>query len=316
MAAPPEFDGLLPATGPLAQNAPFLAAGVALGIFVMGVGLARAWSETPGRERPDDGDAAAASRGLPATRALLAPGAARLRATFARLPASARAHKVAQRLLHAGSPYGWGVGQFTAVRLAAGIAGCAIGAAAAARSGDPGRGPVLSAALAALGYLLPGLWLGQRTRARQRAILRALPDALDLLSIGVEAGLGLDSAFAEVVDRWDTPLSGEFAVMLAELRLGRGRKEALRGLAHRTGVPEVRNFAAALIQADELGMGIARPLATQARRLRAKRRQHAERLAREASVKMVAVMAALIMPALFILILAPAILQLQAAFRR
>ena len=111
-------------------------------------------------------------------------------------------------------------------------------------------------------------------------------------------------------------LSEEFAVVLAELQLGRNRREALRGLAHRTGIQEVNTFTSALIQADELGMGIARPLALQAQQLRLKRRQHAEKLAHEAAIKMVAVMGIFIMPALFILVLSPAILQMRALFHR
>ena len=119
-----------------------------------------------------------------------------------------------------------------------------------------------------------------------------------------------------MVNKWDNALADEFAVVLAELKMGKHRRDALRGLAYRTGVQEVSTFASALVQADELGMGIARPLAVQAEQMRVKRRQRAEKLAHEAAVKMIIPMALFILPSMFIVILGPAIGQALAVFHR
>ena len=107
-------------------------------------------------------------------------------------------------------------------------------------------GLFLIVVLGVLGFYLPNVWLGMRIRGRQKEILKALPDALDLLTISVEAGLGLDGALLEVVNKWDNALADEFAVVLAELKMGKSRRDALRGLAYRTGVQEVSTFASAL----------------------------------------------------------------------
>jgi tight adherence protein C len=118
----------------------------------------------------------------------------------------------------------------------------------------------------------------------------------------------------EVVNRWDNALSDEFAIVLAELKMGRGRRDALRSMADRIGLVEVTTFTSAMVQADELGMGIARTLALQAQQLRTKRKQRAEKLAHEAGVKMVVAMGVLIMPALFMIILSPAVVQIRSMF--
>ena len=299
----------------------FSAAAVALGIFLACLGLVWSRSQSTRQQRlrafVSSGEAAPEAEDGESLLASLGLGGLRLLTTaFTRLLPPSQVRKLSHKLLLAGSPFGWRVRHFVTVKLVAGIAGIALGLIFFLRAESPLRGIVTAVTLTALGYALPNIWLGRRIKARQRSILRSLPDALDLLTISIEAGLGLDGALLEVVNKWDNALSREFAIMLAELQMGRNRKEALRGLAHRTGVPEVRTFASALIQADELGMGIARPLAIQAQQLRLKRRQFAEKLAREASIKMVMVMGVFIMPALFILVLSPAILQLQSAFKR
>jgi tight adherence protein C len=173
---------------------------------------------------------------------------------------------------------------------------------------------ILAAGFGLLGFRLPTFWLKRRIKARQNQILKTLPDALDLLTICVEAGLGLDGAILEVVNKWDNALSDEFATVLAELKMGRSRREALRGLAERTELQEIRTFTSAMVQADELGMGIARPLALQAQQMRMRRRQRAEKLAHEAGIKIVMIMGLFIMPALFLIILSPAVIQLKDVF--
>jgi tight adherence protein C len=209
---------------------------------------------------------------------------------------------------------GWRVAQFVAAKFVLGIVGLVVGVLLALRMDNLFRGLVVTIVAGFLGYRLPTFWIKRRIKARRDSILRALPDALDLLTICVEAGLSRDGAMLEVVNRWDNALSDEFAIVLAELKMGRGRRDALRGMADRVGLLEVTTFTSAMVQADELGMGIARTLALQAQQLRTKRKQRAEKLAHEAGVKMVVAMGVLIMPALFMIIMSPAVVQIRSMF--
>lgn len=159
-----------------------------------------------------------------------------------------------------------------------------------------------------LGFYLPLFWLNYRIGARQHEIQRALPDALDLLTISVEAGLGFDAAMVKVVEKWDNELSRAFARVNAEIRVGKLRREALRDMANRIDVPDVSNFIAAVIQADTLGVSIAKVLRIQSEQMRVKRRQRAEEQAAQAPVKMMFPLVFLIFPSLLIVLLGPAIL--------
>jgi tight adherence protein C len=160
----------------------------------------------------------------------------------------------------------------------------------------------------ALGYYLPGSWLGSKIRQRQKEILKSLPDALDLLTICVEAGLSFDAAMAKVVEKWDNELSRAFARVLQEIQLGKLRREALRNMADTMDIRDVSNFVAALIQADQLGVSIAKVLRIQSDQMRVRRRQRAEELARQAPIKMIIPIVFLIFPALFIILLGPGVL--------
>lgn len=164
-----------------------------------------------------------------------------------------------------------------------------------------------SLVLAVAGYVLPTVWLNGRVRSRQRAILKALPDAIDLLTISVEAGLGFDLAMQRVVEKWTNELSREFDRVLADIRLGKNRREALRDLVARTGVPDLSTFVAAVIQADQLGVSIAKILRVQSDQLRIRRRQRAEELAHQAPIKMLFPLVFLIFPSMFVVILGPAV---------
>jgi tight adherence protein C len=176
-------------------------------------------------------------------------------------------------------------------------------------------GLVLLVLLAVLGAYAPYVWLKRRVRQRQRAISRALPDALDLLTIGVSAGLSLDGAMLEVIQKWPNELSQEFNIVLNEMRAGTSRREALLNMAERTALEDIRLLVASLIQADELGTGIAETLTIQAEQLRIRRRQRAEELARKAPIKMLFPLVFLIFPSLFVVILAPAVIQVFKSFK-
>jgi tight adherence protein C len=158
------------------------------------------------------------------------------------------------------------------------------------------------------GYTLPEFWLGGRVRKRQHAILLAIPDALDLLTISVRAGLGFDSALGKVVEKLPGPLSDEFRRALAEVRVGRQRREALRDIVARTEVTPLTNFIGAIIQAEQLGVSISKVLQVQSEQLRIERRQRAEEAAAKAPIKMLFPLVGCIFPSLFIVILGPALI--------
>jgi tight adherence protein C len=182
-----------------------------------------------------------------------------------------------------------------------------------------GQGMAVSQALmytaigGVLGYLLPGMWLGQQIKKRKHNIVKALPDALDLLTISVEAGLAFDLALTRVADKWDNELSKEFKRALTDTRLGRARRDALKEMAQRTGVDDVQTFVAAIIQAEQLGVSIGKILRIQSDQMRIRRRQRAEEAAHKAPILMLIPMAFLIFPSLFVVILGPAVPKLMTS---
>jgi tight adherence protein C len=169
----------------------------------------------------------------------------------------------------------------------------------------------LTVGAALLGYYLPALQLKGQISKRQNNILKALPDALDLLTICVEAGLGFDAAMGKVYDKWDNDLSIAFGRVIQEIQLGKIRREALRDMASRMDVPDVTSFTAAIIQADQLGVSIAKILRIQSDQMRVKRRQRAQEKAQQAPVKMMLPMVLLIFPSIWIVLLGPSIIILM-----
>jgi tight adherence protein C len=161
------------------------------------------------------------------------------------------------------------------------------------------------------GFIMPEFWLGRRIRARSMAMVLQLPDALDLLTISVEAGLGFDAALAKVVEKMEGALVDEFRQALAEIRMGRTRREALRDVVKRADAQPVANFIGAIVQAEQLGVPIAKVLQIQSQQLRIERRQRAEEAAAKAPVKMLFPMVGCIFPTIFIVILGPAIVTVM-----
>jgi tight adherence protein C len=164
----------------------------------------------------------------------------------------------------------------------------------------------------AVGYIAPEFWLGKKVAARGLAMTLQLPDALDLLTISVEAGLGFDAALAKVVEKMEGPLVDEFRQALAEVRMGRTRREALRDVAERADAQPISNFIGAIVQAEQLGVPIAKVLQIQSNQLRIERRQRAEEAAAKAPVKMLFPMVGCIFPTIFIVILGPAVVTVMS----
>ena len=155
----------------------------------------------------------------------------------------------------------------------------------------------------ALGFFFPQLWLQSRINARQLDVRRALPDALDLLTVCVEAGLGLEAAMSKVADKWQSQLSLAFLRAIREIQLGKARRDAMRDMAERIGLPEMTSFVAAIIQSEILGVSLAKVLRIQSDQMRVRRRQIAEERARQAPVKMILPLALLIFPSILIILL-------------
>lgn len=166
-----------------------------------------------------------------------------------------------------------------------------------------------------VGFIFPELWLRSQISRRQHEIRKAMPDALDLLTICVEAGLGFEAAMSKVAEKWQTALGYEFLRVIREVQLGVPRREALRNMAQRVGIPEMNSFVSAIIQSETLGASLAKVLRIQAEQMRIQRRQRAEEEANKAPIKMTIPMVFLIFPSIFIVLLTPAAIQILKVFR-
>ncbi|MEO8457794.1 MAG: type II secretion system F family protein [Chloroflexota bacterium] len=173
---------------------------------------------------------------------------------------------------------------------------------------------VIGGGIIMIGYVLPRSWLKGKVKYKQKLILKALPDALDLITTCVEAGLGLDAALQRVADKSEGPLAEELTKMLRDISMGKLRREAMQELGDRVGVEQLQTFITAIIQAEQLGVGIAQVLRVQSDMLRTARRQRAERQAHEAPIKMIFPLVLFIFPAFLAVILGPAVIRIAGAF--
>lgn len=228
-------------------------------------------------------------------------------------PASSIA-QLQQKLIVAGMPGGLTVTDFLGLRFLAGAALGGLAFALFVTRQTPTQAVLMSSATFILGLYLPNLWLNGKVAARQKAIARALPDTLDMMSICVDAGLGFEAAIQKVAYQSNNELALELRRVISEIRVGVSRGDALRHLAERTQVPDVASFVAVLIQADRLGIAIRNVLTTQSVQMRIQRRQRAEEAAGKAPIKMMIPLALFIFPALFAIILGPAVPRLMSAF--
>jgi len=301
---------------------PLLALAVGIGIFIMFLGLARTPQTNTaamvqqrlqvyggGEQRPLTMEELELQR--PFTERFLRPAIVRLGTIMSRSTPQKARQDLQNKLDLAGRPGNLTPEDFAAVRLVAAAVMAALGL---------GLGFLLQSTVylvlalaigAILGYYLPTLWLKQKVDARRLEIQKGLPDAMDLLVIAVDAGLGFDAALARVTDKYKNALSDEFAKVLREVNLGRPRLEAMDEMGRSSGVEDLHNFIQAVIQSEQFGTGIGKILRIQADEMRRKRRQRAQEKAAQATLKMMLPMVGCIFPTLWIVLLGPAVLILM-----
>ncbi len=245
----------------------------------------------------------------------LRPIAAGLSARMSRVASSSFREKAEKRLALAGNPGNLRVADWLGIKAVGAIGGGLLFIFLFGVIGVLGLPPILRILMGGIGllfgYTIPEFWLGGRVKKRQHAILLQIPDALDLLTISVRAGLGFDGALAKVVEKINGPLTDEFRRALAEVRVGKPRRDALRDIVPRTEVAPLTNFIGAIIQAEQLGVSISKVLQVQSEQLRIERRQRAEEMAAKAPIKMLFPLVGCIFPSLFIIILGPAIILIM-----
>lgn len=221
------------------------------------------------------------------------------------------ATKLQYRLDVAGNPPGWSVSRLVGLKVLGLFALGLVALFYLAATGIPLlRLVVITALLATLGYVLPNILLYNAGEKRSKLMRNALPDAIDLLTVSVEAGLGFDSAVSRVALNTKGPLSQEFSRLLQEMQLGIGRVEAMRAMSERSSIQDLKSFCQAMIQADSLGIPIGKVLRIQSSEMRVKRRQRAEEKAQQVPVRIMIPLILFILPCLFIVVLGPAALSM------
>ena len=248
------------------------------------------------------------------TERVLVPATASLARFALRLNPRANLDSIATRLLAAGMGRSVTPTAFLAMKGGGALIGGFLGFAFGTAAGNPVLGVVLGFGLGLGGFVAPGFVVGMRSRRRRDDIRAQLPDALDLLAVSVEAGLGFDGAVAKLTEHMDGALAEEFALTLGEMRIGESRHDALKKLATRSSAPEVASFSRAIIQADQLGISLGRLLRVQATDARLKRQAAAEEKAMKSPIKMLFPTVLFIFPSMFIVILGPALLNLLELF--
>jgi tight adherence protein C len=251
----------------------------------------------------------------PFTERVLDPLANRFTAIGRRLTPEDRILRIRRRLDLAGNPTGWDADRVLGLKALAALVGFLLGLVVPPLLGFS---PLVTFGLVLIGcfggWVAPSLWLYQVAYDRSQQVRRELPDALDLLTISVESGLAFDAGLAQVARRTTGPLAQEFFRVLQEMQIGTGRVQAMRALADRTDVPELKSFVGAMIQADAFGIPVSGVLRVQAKEMRIKRSQRAEELAQKVPVKILFPLIFCIMPCLFIVVMGPALITMVEKF--
>jgi tight adherence protein C len=242
----------------------------------------------------------------------LSPLLVRARDVATRISPTGAVAKIQHRLDVAGNPAGWTPERVLAFKTVGMIGLALLGIVFGV--GSPFMLVLFAGGGGVVGFFVPDVLLYNAGLKRQQLIRRSLPDALDMLTVCVEAGLGFDAAVAQVARNTQGPVAGEFARVLQEMQFGMSRVQALRAMVQRATAPELRTFVSALVQAAELGIPIAAVLREQAREMRLKRRQRAEEQAQKVPVKILFPLILFLMPALFIIILGPGAINIYHTF--
>ena len=294
-----------------------VAAGAALAVLLIAVGIAGSREEDPLKARLSQlgqmtaKDLQELELQQPFFDRTIKPLAARMSGAVSRITSSSFTERTEKRLAQAGNPGDMKVADWLGIKaIGTGIGAGVLFILFGVLSGNITQGILLGLVGAGIGYIGPEFWLGGRVRARQKAILLQIPDALDLLTISVRAGLGFDAALGKVVEKMKGPLVDEFRRALAEVRVGKARREALRDIVPRTEVQPLTNFIGAIIQAEQLGVSISKVLQVQSDQLRIERRQRAEEMAQRAPIKLLFPLVGCIFPTLLIILLGPAVITI------
>ena len=302
---------------------PLLALFVGIGILIMFVGFARNAANAAstadivaqrlqvyGGEKPLTMEEVELQK--PFSERALRPMIEKLGALLSRSTPQEARKKLLAELDLAGRPGNLTPEDFGAVRIVGAAVMAAVGLLLGLVLGSPVYAVIALAVGTVLGYYMPQLWLRQKVTGRRNEIQKGLPDAMDLLVIAVDAGLGFDAALARVVEKYKNALSDEFAKVLKEVSLGKPRLEAMDEMGRASGVEDLHNFIQAIIQSEQFGTGIGKILRIQADEMRRKRRQRAQEKAAQATLKMLLPMVGCIFPTLWIVLLGPAVLILMA----
>ncbi len=245
---------------------------------------------------------------------VLVPATASLAGVALRLNPRVTMENISFRLMAAGMGRTVTPTMFLAAKSAGAIGGGVLGSIVGFAFLGPTMGFLMAFGFAAIGFIVPGFIVSRRARTRREEMRAQLPDALDLLAVSVEAGLAFDGAVAKLTEHMEGALAEEFAHTLGEMRIGESRHDALKKLADRAATPEISSFTRAIIQADQLGISLGRLLRVQAAESRLKRQAAAEEKAMKSPIKMLFPTVIFIFPAMFIVILGPAMLNLMTVF--
>jgi tight adherence protein C len=245
---------------------------------------------------------------------LFAPALGRLAHIAMKLPMTASTDEVGRRLMAAGLNGKMSTTTFLGLKTGAAGASMVFGVLMLLTGTSPGKAVLVGLGGAVMCFMLPDTYLTKRTRRRREEIGIQLPDTLDLLTVSVEAGLGFDAALARVCDHMEGPLVDEVSLTLHEMRIGEGRQQALRNMAERIQLADITGFTRAIIQADQLGMSLGRILRVQSNDMRNKRQMLAEQKAMKAPIKMLFPTVLFIFPAMFVVVLGPAMMTLGDIF--
>lgn len=253
----------------------------------------------------------------PFSERVIAPLGERLVGIGRRITRADTGHRIQRRLDIAGNPTGWDVSRIIGLKvLGLGVLGTLAFLYAAFGGSSLLMLLLITAGVGSFGYVLPNILLYNAGEKREKLMRNALPDAIDLLTVSVEAGLGFDAAVDRVARNTKGPLAGEFFRLLQEMQIGVGRGDAMRAVAERTTLEDLKSFCLAMVQADSLGVPIGRVLRIQSKEMRTKRRQRAEEKAMQVPVKIMVPLVLFILPSLFLVVLGPAGISMVDTFTK